>query len=82
MKIDIMYDIDAVAKVDARDLGRLIAEGKVLGFRRSSGWIMLGRDVVRGRGGEYGGPERRDIMQRHTSEPHAGLHLCLFPDRE
>ncbi|HEY6008219.1 MAG TPA: hypothetical protein VIU40_07835 [Geobacteraceae bacterium] len=62
MKIDIMFDFNAVAKVDARDLGRLITEGKILGFRRTSGWVMRGRDAVRGREGDYGGPERRNIM--------------------
>jgi|Deesub1362A_J573_1020465.scaffolds.fasta_scaffold00956_12 hypothetical protein len=40
-------------------LDRLIAERSIEGFHRSEGWVTIGRDRIRGDGGEYHGPERR-----------------------
>jgi hypothetical protein len=41
-------------------LGRLISKGKIQAFRRSSGWVVIGLDAVRGQyNGLYTGPERR-----------------------
>lgn len=41
-------------------LSEMLARGKVEGFRRSSGWVVVGRDPIRKPGGDpYYGPERR-----------------------
>jgi hypothetical protein len=41
-------------------LGELLLRGKVQGFRRASGWVVVGRDPIRqARGGSYPGTERR-----------------------
>ncbi len=46
-------------------LGRLIESGKIKSFRRSTGWVVIGRDPVRGVGkGFYNGPERRSSRQK------------------
>ncbi len=43
------------------DLEELIATKKIVSFRRSTGWVDIGRDPVRGQGlpEGYRGPERR-----------------------
>lgn len=41
-------------------LGELLARNRVKGFRRSSGWVVVGRDPIRNSRNEYfSGPERR-----------------------
>jgi hypothetical protein len=46
-------------------LGELLAKGKVQGFRRSSGWVIVGRDPIRQSGRScYSGPERRRKRSR------------------
>lgn len=46
-------------------LSELLARGKVEGFRRSSGWVEVGRDPIRQVGGDpYYGPERRKRRNR------------------
>jgi len=41
-------------------LGELLERGRVQGFRRSSGWVVVGRDPIRqSRKGLHAGPERR-----------------------
>jgi len=47
-------------KVPDYVLGELLLRGRVEGFRRSSGWVVVGRDPVRkAAGGKYPGPEKR-----------------------
>ncbi len=46
-------------------LGELLARGRVKGFRRSSGWVVVGRDPIRKPGNSpYYGPERRKRRNR------------------
>jgi hypothetical protein len=60
MKIEVIYfDDRSPGMVDVDCLEELIRSWAILGFRRYSGWVKLGRDPVRGGGGEYVGPERR-----------------------
>lgn len=41
-------------------LGELLLRGRVEGFRRSSGWVVVGRDPIRkAGGGKFSGPEKR-----------------------
>jgi hypothetical protein len=78
MKILSLMNYDQLAKVDARDLQRLIAEQKVIAFRRASGWVRVSTDRVRGAGGDYPGPERREIRQKPAAEPANGFHFCCL----
>ena len=79
MKIDVLYDIDKPGKAPVTNLKKLIEENKILAFRRASGWVRIGIDPMRGDGGDYGGPERRNIRQKGSDEPEKGAHLCMLP---
>jgi hypothetical protein len=79
MKVQIMSGYDTVESVDAKNLKRLIAEKKVIAFRRSKGWIKVRVDPLRGDGGDYyDGPERRNIVQKRVPEKIKKCLLCIF----
>lgn len=61
MLINVMYMGKKFDMVKDFMLDRLIAAGKIRKFYRFSqaGWVEVGKDPIRGVGGEYGGPERR-----------------------
>lgn len=69
MKVQVLSHYDKIEMVNVSDLRRLIAAGEVLAFRRSSGWVKVGADKIRGDGGEdYDGPERRNFKQKALSK--------------
>ena len=78
MKIPVIVDYDTVEKVDARDLRTLIEEGRIIAFRRSGGWVRVGTDPLRGDGGSYDGPERRNFHQGGVRTLARGFHLCVL----
>jgi hypothetical protein len=79
MKITVQFNLDDGGKVDARDLGRLIAEHEILAFERSSGWVKIGCDPIRGDGGEaYDGPERRNIIQKRFHKTVIACQYCVL----
>jgi len=47
MLIRVMYDDNSYGMVDDSQLDSLISKDKIVGFRRSSGWVRIGRDQVR-----------------------------------
>ena len=47
MLIRVKYDDNSFGMVDDRDLEQLIADEKIVGFQRTSGWVTIGRDPVR-----------------------------------
>lgn len=57
--IRVMYRNGKYDMVHPFFLETLITSGRVLKFLRTEGWITIGKDPVRGRGGTYDGPERR-----------------------
>jgi len=61
MIIRVMYPDYRYDYVDAQALDRLIASEGITKFLRPSQqeWVYVDRDPVRGAGGEYSGPERR-----------------------
>lgn len=60
MMIRVMYSDGNFDIVKPGFLDRLIGEEAITSFKRSEGWIVLGRDPVRGsRNHDYAGPERR-----------------------
>jgi hypothetical protein len=62
MKLDVIYFDNSPGRVESDELEPLIQRRTVTAFRRSDGWVRVGRDPVRGRGGLYRGPERRGRM--------------------
>ncbi len=59
MKIQVIFFDDTPALVEAERLDELISSRRIQAFRRSSGWVRVGQEPVRGNGGRYEGPERR-----------------------
>ena len=88
MKVQVFSHYDRIETVNVRDLRRLIAAGQVLALRRSSGWVKVGAEPMRGDGGrEYDGPERRNYRQKTlTEEQLRSGHHCVVavtgPDSE
>lgn len=77
MKIHVLSGFDYVDHVNAKDLKRLIAHGNISAFKRSDGWVKVEDDSIRGDGGDYNGPERREIQQRPLDEIN-GFHYCVL----
>jgi len=63
MPIKVIYIDNTAGVVKACNLDQLIKKGKIVAFRRSDGWAKVGRDPIRGTGGRYEGPERRDFKR-------------------
>jgi hypothetical protein len=61
--IKVIYKDNSAGIVRASSLQQLISSGKIVAFRRSSGWVKIGRDPVRGLGGRYEGPDRRNSIR-------------------
>ncbi len=61
MKISVLLDGEGKSQgIPTILLDTLLERGKVKAFRRSTGWVYVGLDPVRGKGGDaYFGPERR-----------------------
>jgi hypothetical protein len=62
MRIDVIYFDNSPGRVESEELEPLIQRRTITAFRRSEGWVRVGRDPVRGKGGLYGGHERRGRM--------------------
>jgi PAS domain S-box-containing protein len=60
MLIDVVYNDNKHDMVDPFLLDELITSGKIKKFLRSEGWATIGSDPIRGTGGLYKGPERRN----------------------
>ncbi len=63
MIIRIMYPDYRYDYVDTRTLDRLIASEGITKFLRPSQeeWVFVDRGPIRGAGGDYSGPERRQV---------------------
>ncbi len=60
MAIMVQFENKTFGYVRNDDLDELIETGGIISFRRSSGWVEIGKDPVRTkRVAEYTGPERR-----------------------
>ncbi|MBI1922336.1 MAG: hypothetical protein HYS23_14770 [Geobacter sp.] len=59
MLIRVLYADNTYDMVKDNRLDDLISARKVISFERSTGWVAVGRDPLRGVGGTYWGPERR-----------------------
>jgi hypothetical protein len=60
MMIRVMYSDGRFDLIKPSALDHLLAQNCLASFQRSSGWVVVGRDPLRGAGGNaYRGPERR-----------------------
>ena len=61
MAILVRYKDETMGYIPSYELNNLLDSNRILAFRRSSGWVQLGKDPLRGQGcnGAYRGPERR-----------------------
>ena len=60
MLIKVIYQNDKHDMVKPLMLDILLFANKIKKFLRSEGWITVGIDKIRGTGGYYEGPERRN----------------------
>jgi hypothetical protein len=67
-KIPVVFRDNHHDIVSGNELDRLLETGKIKAFRRSTGWVVIGRDTIRGNGGNYIGPERRMPGIRTSSQ--------------
>lgn len=80
MKIKVLFSMDRYGWVSARELRKLIRECKIVAFERADGWVKVGVDPLRGDGGCYDGPERRNIIQDAPDRIEDGCHFCSLPE--
>ena len=59
MLIKVIYKDNTADMVKDYLLEGLITSGKIVAFRRSGGWVTIGKDSVRNGKRDYTGPERR-----------------------
>lgn len=61
MAIMVQFENKTFGYVRNDDLDELIETGGIISFRRSSGWVEIGKDPVRAKRvtKDYAGPERR-----------------------
>jgi len=63
MVIHVIYQSDKrFGAVHPSRLESLIRSGQLFAFRRALGWVIIETDPVRGQGGSYSGPERRNCL--------------------
>lgn len=63
MMIRVVYKNDKYDMVRDVLLDYLIGKRKIKKFLRSAGWTVIGVDKIRGMGGTYSGPERRNFQE-------------------
>jgi len=63
MLIRVMYKNNTYDMVKHTSLDHLIELRKIKKFLRAEGWAEIGEHRIRGMGGVYKGPERREISQ-------------------
>jgi hypothetical protein len=61
MKISVVFSDGTSGAVSSAELETMIKSKRIMAFRRYGEWVRVDFDPVRGQGGEYDGPERREI---------------------
>ena len=59
MRVQVIYFDNNTGFVNAESLEELIQTRRIIAFKRSDGWVRVGRDPVRHTRRPYKGPERR-----------------------
>jgi hypothetical protein len=62
MLIPIIFSDSSPGQAKPEELDELIRKRKIISFHRSDRWARVGLDPVRGEGGKYKGPERRNSL--------------------
>jgi hypothetical protein len=62
MLIPVIFSDNSPGQAKTEELDELINNRKIISFRRSGRWVRVGLDPVRGDGGRYKGPERRNNL--------------------
>lgn len=57
--IPVLFNNNHTSVVLPNELDSLLEAGSLRAFRRMTGWVIVGQDPVRGRGGTYEGRDRR-----------------------
>jgi hypothetical protein len=57
--ITVLFNDNHYKIVSGIELDQLLTTDKVKAFRRSTGWVIIGKDPLRGQGGNFAGRERR-----------------------
>lgn len=68
MKIRVMYDRNHQDTVQPEELATLIAERRIIKFKRFSGWVDVRTDPVRRQKGSAPGNERRRQAEAKKSD--------------
>jgi hypothetical protein len=66
MRIPVTLKDGSEQIVDHSDLQPLMDAQKLMFFKRKTGWVVVGRDNVRGSGGIYVGENRRIVQSSST----------------
>jgi hypothetical protein len=80
LKIYTLSGFETIQEVDVKNLRQLIADIEISDFKRAEGWVTIGIHPIRGDGGDYDGPERREVIQKPIPEV-TGIHYCFLPNK-
>ncbi len=69
MLITVMLQDGSMEYVSPQGLENLIASDQLFCFRRSEGWVVLGRDKVRDPGADFWGGRERRVQPCHIRPP-------------
>ena len=79
IKIPVVYVNGQRGMVSRDELNMLIKARKIISFRRSSGWVRVAFNQLRGEGdGDYSGPDRRN----NPSSNHFSMLRYIFTTSE
>ncbi|MCK5140401.1 MAG: hypothetical protein KAQ85_11205 [Thermodesulfovibrionia bacterium] len=70
MLVRVLYNNSKYDFIKPSYIDKLINSGQIKSFLRSEGWVMIGVDPIRGRGGTYEGSERRKSENIHQNLNH------------
>ncbi len=59
LRINVVYKNGVKDSISPVLLNTLIHSKQVTQFERSSGWVTIGKDAIRGMGGSFSGNDRR-----------------------
>ena len=70
MRIPVVLKDGTEQTVDTLDLQQMLTEQVVMFFKRRNGWVVVGRDNIRGAGGMHSGEDRRQVVGPNDPSRH------------
>jgi len=58
MRVPVIFTDESLGMIRSEELDELLEKGEIIGFRRASGWAMLGTDELRSNRGDQNGSWR------------------------